>query len=117
MKEKELRQLVESLRPTKSELWGDGLGMIILPCLGVLPAFFVEGEMLLWILTSWGLLLIWNGGSCFGRFLSNDRLRKTLDSELARIDGLQDPHAREARLAEFLNRDIGTLLRVKPKVR
>ncbi len=117
MKEKELRQLVESLRPDKSELWGDGLGMIILPCLGVLPAFFLEGRMLLSILSVWGTLLIWHGGACFGRFLSNDRLRKTLDSELAKIDGLPDPHAREARLAEFLSRDIGTLLRVKSKVR
>ena len=112
-KEAELRGLINSLRPTKSVLWGDGLGVLVFWMFAFLPYAGGENESARDMMLSWTLLMSCTGIMCLGRFSAASSLRERIDSGLAKIDGERDPHERMNNLREFLARDIRSVFRKK----
>ena len=105
MKEKELRDLIDSIRPRKTELWGDGLGVVGFLFFALLPFFVLEQEaypLIFW----WSGLLGLQGVMCAARFMGALRLREMIDSGLAKIDGEADPHRRINEFRRLLAKDL-----------
>lgn len=109
MKEQELRELVESIRPKKTILWGDGLGVLLFWMFAFLPYAVLEKEAHD-LMHLWTLLLAGVGLVCFARFSAALTLRNQIDSGLAKIDGLPDPHGKSR---EFWQQDLLQLIKKK----
>ena len=73
MKEKELRDLIDSLRLLKRNLWENGLGVVCFFFFALLPFVVLEeaGPLFYW----WSVVLGVQGIMCFARFLGALRLR------------------------------------------
>ena len=105
MKETELRDLIDSLRPPKTELWGDGLGVLCFFFFAFLP-FLVLGPTASPLFVLWSGLLCFQGVMCMARFFGALRLREKIDSGLAKIDGETDPHRRLNEFRRVLAKDL-----------
>lgn len=105
MKEKELRDLIGSLRPSKRNLWENGLGVVCFFFFALLPFVVLEeaGHPLSYL---WSGVLGGQGIMCLARFSDALGLKEEIDSGLAKIDGEPDPHRRLNEFRQFLAKDI-----------